>query len=99
MESKDVLVLEESFVDKFPGEEHVEIPLPHEHPLHAVPDGGLVDWTQVLAGHLVIFNCWGYITSQVLPRTSSFPQWLTNKPPKIWSLPHILCQAPRQIPS
>lgn len=28
-----------------------------------VPDGGLIAWTQVIMGHLVIFNCWGYITS------------------------------------
>lgn len=27
------------------------------------PDGGLLAWTQVAMGHLVIFNCWGYITS------------------------------------
>ena len=27
------------------------------------PDGGLKAWTQVLAGHLVVFNCWGYINS------------------------------------
>ena len=33
---------------------------------HDVPDGGWVAWTNVLAGHLVIFNCWGYITSYVL---------------------------------
>lgn len=28
-----------------------------------IPDGGVVAWTQVAMGHLVIFNCWGYITS------------------------------------
>jgi hypothetical protein len=28
-----------------------------------VPDGGFAAWAQVVAGHLVIFNCWGYITS------------------------------------
>jgi hypothetical protein len=28
-----------------------------------IPDGGLVAWTQVLTGHLVVFNVWGYITS------------------------------------
>ncbi len=28
-----------------------------------VPEGGLVAWIQVAMGHLVIFNCWGYITS------------------------------------
>ena len=27
------------------------------------PDGGLKAWTQVVAGHLVVFNCWGYINS------------------------------------
>ena len=27
------------------------------------PDGGLRAWMQVLVGHLVIFNSWGYITS------------------------------------
>lgn len=28
-----------------------------------IPDGGLMAWTQVLTGHLVVFNVWGYITS------------------------------------
>jgi hypothetical protein len=28
-----------------------------------VPDGGFAAWAQVVAGHLVIFNCWGYVTS------------------------------------
>ena len=27
------------------------------------PDGGLVAWTQVVCGHLIIFNTWGYIVS------------------------------------
>ena len=27
------------------------------------PDGGLAAWTQVLMGHLIIFNTWGYIIS------------------------------------
>ncbi len=27
------------------------------------PDGGLAAWTQVLMGHLIIFNTWGYINS------------------------------------
>lgn len=27
------------------------------------PDGGLTAWLQVLAGHLVVFNTWGYIIS------------------------------------
>jgi len=27
------------------------------------PDGGLKAWTQVLMGHLVVFNTWGYINS------------------------------------
>ena len=27
------------------------------------PDGGLIAWSQVLAGHLVAFNAWGFINS------------------------------------
>src|SRR5690606_36793786 len=27
------------------------------------PDGGLKAWTQVLMGHLVLINSWGYLTS------------------------------------
>ncbi|KAJ5789051.1 uncharacterized protein N7518_006062 [Penicillium psychrosexuale] len=27
------------------------------------PDGGLTAWLQVLCGHLIVFNVWGYITS------------------------------------
>ena len=27
------------------------------------PDGGLLAWSQVLAGHLVAFNSWGYVNS------------------------------------
>ena len=27
------------------------------------PDGGLEAWTQVIMGHLVLFNSWGYLTS------------------------------------
>ena len=27
------------------------------------PDGGLVAWTQVVMGHLIVFNTWGYIVS------------------------------------
>jgi len=34
-----------------------------ESDLDDLPDGGLVAWTQVFMGHLVIFNSWGYITS------------------------------------
>lgn len=34
-------------------------------PADETPDGGLIAWTQVIMGHLVIFNCWGYITSCV----------------------------------
>ncbi|KAM5343376.1 hypothetical protein ACJ41O_011913 [Fusarium nematophilum] len=50
-----------------------------------VPDGGLVAWTQVAMGHLVIFNCWGYITSfgffqqyyvEQLERSSSDVAWI-----------------------
>ncbi len=32
-------------------------------PVSAAPDGGLVAWSQVLAGHLVAFNSWGYVNS------------------------------------
>lgn len=28
-----------------------------------IPNGGTWAWLQVLAGHLVVFNVWGYITS------------------------------------
>ncbi|KAJ6783654.1 hypothetical protein PWT90_07580 [Aphanocladium album] len=50
-----------------------------------VPDGGLIAWTQVIMGHLVIFNCWGYITSfglfqsyyvEKLGRSSSDIAWI-----------------------
>lgn len=36
-----------------------------EPPSHEgkIPDGGLVAWTQVLTGHLVVFNVWGYLSS------------------------------------
>lgn len=34
-----------------------------EHDPGPPPDGGLKAWAQVLVGHLVIFNAWGYITS------------------------------------
>lgn len=27
------------------------------------PNGGVKAWAQAVAGHLVIFNCWGYLTS------------------------------------
>lgn len=27
------------------------------------PDGGLAAWTQVIMGHLIVFNTWGYINS------------------------------------
>ena len=27
------------------------------------PDGGLPAWTQVVMGHLIVFNTWGYINS------------------------------------
>ncbi|GME56107.1 Major facilitator superfamily [Neofusicoccum parvum] len=38
---------------------------PTEQTVHDndVPDGGVIAWTQVAAGHLVVFNCWGYISS------------------------------------
>lgn len=28
-----------------------------------IPDGGLQAWSQVIAAHLVVLNCWGYISS------------------------------------
>ncbi|KAI9740024.1 MAG: hypothetical protein M1818_004775 [Claussenomyces sp. TS43310] len=37
--------------------------------LSKVPDGGLVAWLQVLMGHLVCFNAWGYINSYGLFET------------------------------
>lgn len=49
------------------------VPLPanlHSRPLSIAtsatsppPDSGLLAWTQVLAGHLIVFNTWGYINS------------------------------------
>ena len=35
-------------------------PLPSDS---APPDGGLIAWSQVFAGHLVAFNSWGYVNS------------------------------------
>ena len=32
-------------------------------PVSEPPDGGLVAWSQVLAGHLVAFNSWGFVNS------------------------------------
>jgi hypothetical protein len=53
-----------------PGNERQEsIPLEDPIVLEAaqaqgdIPDGGLLAWTQVIMGHLIIFNSWGYITS------------------------------------
>ncbi|KAM0793826.1 major facilitator superfamily domain-containing protein [Usnea florida] len=49
------------------------------------PDGGLMAWTQVLMGHLIIFNTWGYINSfglfqvyhvDTLGRTPSDISWV-----------------------
>ena len=34
--------------------------------LPPAPDGGLLAWSQVLAGHLVAFNSWGYVNSFAL---------------------------------
>ena len=36
---------------------------PKETVLPPPPDGGLLAWSQVLAGHLVAFNSWGYVNS------------------------------------
>ncbi|KAL1798510.1 hypothetical protein ACET3X_002547 [Alternaria dauci] len=55
------------------------------HAQDDIPDGGLSAWTQVIMGHLVIFNCWGYITSfglfqqyyvEQLGRSSSDIAWI-----------------------
>ncbi|KAJ5543102.1 hypothetical protein N7461_009105 [Penicillium sp. DV-2018c] len=35
----------------------------HKAENNKIPDGGRLAWTQVLTGHLVVFNVWGYITS------------------------------------
>jgi hypothetical protein len=32
-------------------------------PLPPAPNGGFKAWTQPVAAHLVIINCWGYISS------------------------------------
>jgi peptide chain release factor 1 len=32
-------------------------------PIEPPPDGGLRAWLQIVAGHLVVFNAWGYIIS------------------------------------
>lgn len=32
-------------------------------PVESPPDGGLKAWLQIVAGHLVVFNTWGYIIS------------------------------------
>ncbi|KAL6690941.1 putative translation releasing factor RF-1 [Trichoderma pleuroticola] len=32
-------------------------------PVESPPDGGLRAWLQIVAGHLVVFNTWGYIIS------------------------------------
>ena len=34
-----------------------------EQSLRTPPDGGIQAWTQVLMGHLVLINSWGYLTS------------------------------------
>ncbi|TIC91547.1 Riboflavin transporter MCH5 [Colletotrichum higginsianum] len=64
----------------------VEAPeLPQHRQYGDTPDGGLLAWTQVAMGHLVIFNCWGYITSfgffqqyyvEQLHRTASDISWI-----------------------
>ncbi|TEA10860.1 Aspyridones efflux protein apdF [Colletotrichum sidae] len=55
----------------------------HQRRYGDTPDGGLLAWTQVAMGHLVIFNCWGYITSSVhhhpsLPRNFTTETSLTR---------------------
>ncbi|KAL3963119.1 hypothetical protein ACCO45_000123 [Purpureocillium lilacinum] len=38
-------------------------PISEKPLLSEPPDGGLTAWLQVLAGHLIVFNTWGYIIS------------------------------------
>jgi len=51
------------------------------------PDGGFQAWTQVLVGHLVLFNAWGYINSfgffqayyiSVLGHSASDVSWIVS---------------------
>ncbi|KAF7594167.1 hypothetical protein BBP40_010016 [Aspergillus hancockii] len=35
-------------------------------PVPDAPDGGLTAWLQVLCGHLIVFNVWGYINSYAI---------------------------------
>lgn len=61
-------------------------PGPDESPtISDPPDGGLRAWLQVLCGHLIVFNVWGYINSfgifqsyyaTVLNRSSSDISWV-----------------------
>lgn len=64
----------------------VSDPGPDESPVISdPPDGGLTAWLQVLCGHLIVFNVWGYINSfgifqsyyaTVLNRSSSDISWV-----------------------
>lgn len=36
---------------------------PPPEPVEPPPDGGLLAWLQIVAGHLVVFNTWGYTIS------------------------------------
>ena len=42
--------------------DQVMSPIPENEPV-LPPDGGFQAWTQVLMGHLVLINSWGYLTS------------------------------------
>lgn len=76
--------------------------LEHRSPPRAdgddIPDGGLIAWTQVVMGHLVIFNCWGYITSYVnttlLPTPAQADGMFNIQHGKLRLLPTVLCGSP-----
>ncbi|KAI0451245.1 MFS general substrate transporter [Xylaria acuta] len=42
---------------------HVQLEDEDQLPPPPPPDGGIVAWTQVAMGHLVIFNTWGFVNS------------------------------------
>lgn len=45
-------------------EQNTDMEAPNAAPVASPPpDGGLTAWMQVLAGHLIVFNTWGYIIS------------------------------------
>jgi hypothetical protein len=61
MPSKDLLNTKKKNAKPGLDKQHTDIEIGTQN--EKIPDGGLLAWTQVLMGHLIIFNCWGYITS------------------------------------